>query len=207
MEIYNTTDMLLFLAMLLMMLVINAFFIVGLNKVTFGSDEMLPNGKVETKGKILYFVRRYFETHRIKIIYADMQRSQEFIDRLKKLMPMLDIKVEGTSCFFLNTQNLAYISIKNGIESSTGYLTRTEDMSEGLTRVIFYKEIKEYDCPGWIRSMLYDCPPCMSTIYGNLFYWFFIGTILGYTFCFETFIVSLFYWVALSYMNVFIEKR
>ncbi len=197
------------LVLILGMLLVNALMIRGINLIMQGHTEIRPDGVEINHGKIGYPIRKYFDTNiSQKIYYRDKE--------LEKLLSSLSLKIphiiQYRSIFhagiYVTEQNLQNMLANRNVISMQADLVQFDVEGEGeIIQVYFYKEYKSYRFPKWFRMMVYDCPPCMSSLYGGIFYWVFTLFILKFNFSSELICIWVGYWLSLAYVNYLIEKR
>jgi len=185
-------------------MVINSLFIRGLNNATNGRLEKLTDGTIIRKTKVLFFIREFFEKTNSVTIYSNDDSTEIIFEELKKYFA--SAVLEGNTIVLSPKDYLEYYNQKKAIETRIKHETVVEHSGDEYI-LSFTNTYKEYVWDSKIRDMLYDCPACMSTIYGNLFYYTFWIFIAKQNFSIELFMFSLGYWFALSYLNVLIEKK
>lgn len=197
------------LILMLGMLLINALLIRGINLVVDGRSEIKPDGVEIHHGKIAYPIRKYFDQGWTKKIYYRDDHLKKLLETLKNRLPhVIQYREVFHAGIYVSEQQLQNIILNKSVISMQVDQVGFDIEGEGeIIQVYFYKEYKEYRFPKWFRMTVYDCPPCMSTVWGNIFYWVFTMYVLKFQFSSELLCLSIFYWVSLAYVNHLIEKR
>lgn len=208
------SDYLCFLLVVIAMLLLNALMIRGVNLILQGRTEIKPDGSELHIGKIGYPIRRYFDEKVLEKVYYEGSQLNNIIKLFGVKLPNFEYSEHNNNNLILtNEQKINMESNKDLIVSQVGcqidfdeIKTSNNEYSIGW-RVLFYKEYSRYTYPEWFRSIFYDCPPCMSTVWGTCFYWVMVLAIFKLELCPQLFIIWIGYWLALAYTNFYIEKR
>lgn len=169
--IYKTTALLIFTSLV----------ILGFHIVTSGREEHLPNGGVKKVGKLLYFIRHYFDSYTIVPTYyvevlpfvakINSVINSEFKNPLAK-----NIKIHDDGAYaLLEKSNMRFdsasglLAFKMYLEDKLGCKVDIDD-NEFNYEMRFYKDEKVYKFSDLIKDPLYNCPPCMASLWGGSSY-------------------------------------
>lgn len=207
MLLLTITDCLMFALLLLAMLLINSLMIRGLHLILQGRTEIRPDGKKVYHGKIGYPIRAFFDQYTIeKVFYTD----GEFLKLVKKFqesfphIQFIGRCINGITTNEIQLQNFQVNKV--AIENVLMCKMEIEFVDKG-GRITFYKEYNKYLFSEKFRDVFYGCPPCMSTVYGTIFYWTVMIYILDFLYSQQLFVIWIGYWLALAYTNFLIEKK
>lgn len=205
----NLEAFVLFGMLLILMLLINSLMILGLNLITQGRTELLPDGSTVNKGKIAYPIRKYFEQSSSEKMFYSGVMLNGLIAKFKSYYPHIKYEAIGKGRLIAREdQKINFEVNQKAIEEYLGCkMAITQDGHLDTYSIKFYKIIAANKFPDWIRDVIYNCPPCMSTIYGTLFYWTNMLYIFSFEFSPRLVIVWLGYWLALAYTNYKLEKK
>ena len=192
----------------LFMVALGPVFIFGWYIITRGYYDIGPDGSLVKKGKLLKDWSLFWEdiiSYR-KVYYNGAQLKNKLNDLISmnhKYKLRLSVNQGEYSLFCqhpLSEEDLDYI--RNSI--------MVEIFVKGQD-VFLYSEYPQYRFSEWVRNPLSACPPCMSSVYGSLFWWimYFVSVNLFKFDCnFAGWCVLWpFYIVSLVCINHFINKK
>lgn len=192
----------------LILLICGSAFIMGWYLVTRGDIGVQPDGSLKKYGKILRewsFFWEAVERYK-KIFYVDEHLTNKVYE-IKRLLPKMQnrLTIDKSQKSIVCTTTLSAEEI-SGIENVG--LCRVFDKGD---IICLYIEEPIYRFPEWIRYCISQCPPCMASVYGSLFWWgmWFVSencfkfgnNITGWA------ILYPFYIISLSVINYFIDKK
>lgn len=180
----------------LMALLIGGLAITGWFNVTRGKWEVLPNGHKVWKGKLFSGWQRFWEqeTCMKKVYYAgdqlrNLMAAIEPVFGLTNTKSQVGAKTYGHTYQFSESAMCLVVDIETKVKiverffiykagnPNMGILVKEH---QGEYYIFFYKTIKNYFFPEWVRMPLASCIHCFSSIYGTLA-WFILVALTNHT--------------------------
>lgn len=191
----------------LILLILGPIFITGWYIVTRGQYAIEPDGSFVKRGKLVKDWSLFWEDiEEYKPMYFSGHQLEKKLEDIKRLNPRLK------SRFSMNEGNASLLCISPLTEDEEVEVQKSI-FSSLLVKdcdVFIYNERPVYRFPEWVRMVLSSCLPCMSSVYGSLFWWvsYFISGYLhkfGINFA-EWLALWPFYVLSVAAVNYFIEK-
>ncbi len=192
----------------LVLLIIGPVFITGWYIITRGQYAIEPDGTLVKRGKILKDWSIFWEDiETYKPMYYHGQQLEKKLEDIKRLCPSLK------SRFTMNEGN-ASLLCSAPLSDDEEVVVQKAILSSLLVKeydIFIYNDRPVYRFPEWTRMIMSSCLPCMSSVYGSLFWWvsYFVSVFM---FKFDTnfagwLVLWPFYVVSLATINYFIDKK
>lgn len=156
-----------------LLLLMASLSISGWYKITRHQIVVMPDGTYRVDGYLFKQFSMFFEQHKgFKAWqYKDDQLEQKYktlIAAERKFKAKLEVAPEKQSLVLKPDQTLD--------SNERRYI---EDITQARTfvnaeAVFLFLDTPKYVFPKWIRYPLSECPVCMSSVYGSLFWWGFV---------------------------------
>ncbi len=192
----------------LVLLILGPIFITGWYIVTRGYYDIEPNGAFVKRGKILKDWSIFWEDiDHYKPMYFFGQQLEKKLEDIKRLCPSLKTR-------FSMNQGDASLLCPAPLSEEEETVVQKAILSSLLIKgndVFVYIERPVYRFPEWVRMITSSCLPCMSSVYGSLFWWvsYFVSV---YLFKFDMnfagwLVLWPFYVMSVAAINYFIDKK
>lgn len=148
-----------------MMLIVGPISIVGWYAITRGRIELTASGNRKKCGKLFKGWHFIFTSSKDNYVEVSGLKLEKIWLSVYEKFP-LKVNESRTAMFFENDD---YEIIKGKLfllSEITGCKVLLNQ-----TYVSFYINEKKYVFPEWVRDPLSECPTCMASIYGSIFYW------------------------------------
>lgn len=165
------TTELTYLILFIVFCFVQSMFLHGIRIASKGESQVLPNGKMQHRGMLLYFVTRYMNRHHpVKIFYSG--------DELKSLISSYASRHMGlfpdVMQYTVNRENVVFHTAE---AADIVWRMMLKLSGEGVyaqknSKVFsFYKEYDKYVFPKWFRYPAWTCIKCMPSFWSLVTYW------------------------------------
>lgn len=146
----------------------NSWVINGFYQITRGEEKEMPDGTVQSVGKILYPIKKYFDRHRVNYIQFTGDNLSLILHHIISSTPSLKNTISVINGWSFDVHDVAeWEKQKGSIEKRFGIKM---GMGTGKWYVI-EKEIKIPIIPDWISKPFINCVHCMASLHSTYIYW------------------------------------
>ena len=154
------------------LLVLTSLVIVGINLITSGKEITLPDGTKRYSGKLLYFIRRYFEQYELVRIYKiDCLDIASKLNQSKSYRIYSDdgvLILEKSAKKFATVEKLRTFELE--LEEISKMKVDTNEFNDKY-EFQFYINDKNYRFSDYVKDPIMFCLECMSSVWGSIAYW------------------------------------
>jgi hypothetical protein len=162
-----------FLVVYSFMIVLGVAFCIGWFICTRGEWFIMPDGKYRSYGMVFKQWSLFWEQYRKeKRVYFNGDELMRKLDLLKKVRPDLSEKFRATGSLGLEYKTPHLLTKIQEEQIEDVLACKLEKTGGGAYKLFVIYPV--YDFPEWIRKPLSECPTCMASAYGSVFYWFVI---------------------------------
>ncbi len=192
----------------LVLLIIGPIFITGWYVITRGQYAIEPDGAFVKRGKILKDWSIFWEDiDEYKPVYFYGRQLENKLEDIKRLCP-------GLKTRFTMNQGDNSLLCPAPLTEDEEIMVQKAILSSLFIKdndVFVYNDRPVYRFPEWVRMILSSCLPCMSSVYGSLFWWvsYFVSVYLfKFDMSFAGWLVFWpFYVMSVAAINYFIDKK
>lgn len=185
--------------------------------ITRGEWHMSPDGEWKKYGMIFRDWSLFWEQYRDtkKIYYIGRPLTDKYL-LVSKIRPDL---IPGKYCidmlehegYFKSPLDKFHVEERD-LDALKALLLVEIEWDVNKKRFRFYQDEPVYTFPSWLRKPLSECPPCMASVYGSVFYWFVVIQVHTlFSWSSKEFLAKLGFWVIfcliLACANKFIDQK
>lgn len=195
-------------ATFLILLIIGPLFITGWYVITRGNYAIEPDGSFVAHGKLLKHWSLFWEDiEKYKPVYYYGHQLELKLEAIVRMLP------KYKSRFTMNEGNNSLLCPAPLSEDEEHEIQKAILCSLFVkdNDIFVYTDRPVYRFPEWVRMPVSSCLPCMSSVYGSLFWWvsYFVSVFL---FKFDVSTVGWvilwpFYVISASGINYFFDKK
>lgn len=150
------------------LLILASLVCIGIHIITSGRWEKQPDGTKYYTGKLLNFVSKFFDQHRIEVVY--LQNALDIVAKIDSNEKFRCYEDEGFMIVLKQDQRFQTLEKRRAFELKLEKEFDVKVSSEELDdryEFRFYFEKKIYKFSDYIKDPLYGCPSCMASFWGG----------------------------------------
>lgn len=191
----------------LILIITGSFFVMGFYIIT-RSDKIF-RGWSKLWEKVIYVEKFYYTGEPLLVKYNYLNHVNKLVGAKIEAGIVADAEHPNFDRLCLRVKNGSTITEDDKITIRDYIFCETEVISN---EVKFYVDDYVYLFPEWVRFPLSECPPCMASVFGSLFWWGFIlsqkdAFLWSESPVFSYFLYWIFFIISLSLINKFLDKK